>query len=192
MQSSAKASVPRRPLGLAAALILASGAALLGGCAESPTSPSVAVMPPPGKPFELFVADDQLCRNWANQSINGTSAQQASTASLIGSAAVGTALGAAVGAASGGHGATGGGAAVGAVLGTAVGASEAGYAGRSVQRRYDIAYQQCMYARGNLLPGMSAAAYQSAPPPPPAGSPPPPPPGAPPPPPPGSTPPPAR
>lgn len=163
---------------IAIALAIAAGAGLLAGCAEIPNGPAVAVMPPPGKPFELFVADDQLCRTWASQSINGTSAQQSATASLIGSAAVGTALGAAVGAMAGGHGSVGGGAAVGAVLGTAVGANEAGYAGRSVQRRYDIAYQQCMYARGNLLPGQSAAGYTSAPPPPPPGSPPPPPPGA--------------
>jgi len=153
---------------------------LTAGCAQIPNGPSVAVMPPPGKPFELFVADDQLCRNWATQSIGGNSAQQAAAASLVGSAAVGTALGAAVGALAGGHNSVGGGAAVGAVLGTAVGANEAGYAGRSVQRRYDIAYQQCMYSRGNLLPGQSAAHYQSAPPPPPATSVPPPPPGPPP------------
>jgi len=153
-----------RSLSLSATLAAAAMAA--AGCAQIPNGPSVAVMPPPGKPFELFVADDQLCRNWATQSINGTSAQQASTASLIGSAAVGTALGAAVGAAAGGHDSTGTGAAIGAVMGTAVGANEAGYAGRSVQRRYDIAYQQCMYSRGNLLPGQSAAGYQAAPPPP--------------------------
>jgi hypothetical protein len=147
--------------------LIAMAAVLAAGCAEIPPGPSVAVMPPPGKPFDLFVADDQLCRNYANQSIGGTSAQQAQAASLVGSAAVGTALGAAVGAMAGGHDSVGGGAAVGAVLGTAVGASEAGYAGHSVQRRYDIAYQQCMYARGNLLPGQSAAAYRSVPPPPP-------------------------
>jgi hypothetical protein len=163
---------------IAIARAAASVAALVAGCAEIPNGPSVAVMPPPGKPFELFVADDQLCRNWATQSINGTSAQQSATASLIGSAAVGTALGAAVGALAGGHNSVGGGAAAGAVVGTAVGAGNAGYAGRSVQRRYDIAYQQCMYSRGNLLPGQSAAGYQSAPPPPPPGSPPPPPPAA--------------
>jgi hypothetical protein len=140
----------------------------------------VAVMPPPGKPFDLFVADEQLCRNYATQAIGGTNAQQASAASLVGSAAIGTALGAAVGALAGGHNSVGGGAAVGAVAGTAVGLGESSYAGASVQRRYDIAYQQCMYSRGNLLPGQ-AIRYQTAPPPPP---PPPPPPAPPPPPPP--------
>ncbi|HMW53536.1 MAG TPA: FAD-dependent oxidoreductase, partial [Rhodocyclaceae bacterium] len=37
--------------------------------------------------------------------------------------------------------------------GTAAGASDARYAGADAQRRYDIAYQQCMYAKGNQLPG---------------------------------------
>jgi hypothetical protein len=41
---------------------IAAGAVLLAACAEIPNGPSVAVMPPPGKPFDLFVADDQLCR----------------------------------------------------------------------------------------------------------------------------------
>lgn len=154
-------------------------ASLLAACAQIPNGPSVAIMPPPGKPFDLFVQDDQLCRNYATQAIGGTNAQQAQAASLIGSAAIGTALGAAVGAAAGGRGSVGTGAAIGAVGGTAVGLGEADYAGRSVQRRYDIAYQQCMYSRGNLLPGQSAAGYHSAPPPPPqyaSPAPPPPPP----------------
>ena len=152
------------------------GLVLLGACAQIPNGPSVAVMPPPGKPFDLFVADDQLCRNYATQAIGGTSASQAAAASAVTSAAVGTALGAAVGALAGGHNSVGTGAAVGAVAGSAIGLGEADYSGRSVQHRYDIAYQQCMYSRGNLLPGQSAAAYHTAPPPPPATVPIPPPP----------------
>jgi hypothetical protein len=148
-------------------LCVVTAAATLAACAQIPNGPSVAVMPPPGKPFDLFVADDQLCRNYATQSIGGTSAQQAAAASAVTSAAVGTALGAAVGALAGGHNSVGGGAAVGAVAGTAVGLGQADYAGHTVQRRYDIAYQQCMYSRGNLMPGQSAASYQAAPPPPP-------------------------
>ena len=34
-----------------------------------------------------------------------------------------------------------------------VGTSNAAYAGAEAQRRYDIAYQRCMYAKGNQLPG---------------------------------------
>jgi hypothetical protein len=45
-----------------------------------------------------------------------------------------------------------------------------------MQRSYDIAYQQCMYSRGNQIPGGPAPAPSG----PPAPPPPPPPPGAPP------------
>ena len=34
------------------------GLVLLGACAQIPNGPSVAVMPPPGKPFDLLVDDD--------------------------------------------------------------------------------------------------------------------------------------
>jgi len=40
----------------------------------------------------------------------------------------------------------------GLLTGTAVGASRGSDASHSVQRRYDIAYEQCMYAKGNQLP----------------------------------------
>jgi hypothetical protein len=151
---------------------------LLAACAQIPTGPSVAVMPPPGKPFDLFVADDQLCRNYATQSIGGTTASQNAAASAVTSAAIGTALGAAVGLAAGGGRGAGTGAAIGAVGGSAIGLGEADVSYRGTQRRYDIAYQQCMYSRGNLLPGQSASAYRAAPPPPPTGVPTPPPPPA--------------
>jgi hypothetical protein len=37
-------------------------------------------------------------------------------------------------------------------LGSAVGASNAGPEEREAQRRYDIAYEQCMTTRGNRIP----------------------------------------
>jgi hypothetical protein len=37
----------------------------------------------------------------------------------------------------------------------------------ALQRRYDIAYMQCMYARGNQIPGVSQTYTGTAPPPPP-------------------------
>jgi hypothetical protein len=73
-----------------------------------------------------------------------------------------------------------------------VGASAAEGAGPGVQRRYDIAYMQCMYAKGNQIPIArgSVPTYTTQPPaappavsapasvpPPPPGTPPPPPPG---------------
>ena len=45
------------------------------------------------------------------------------------------------------------GAAVGLLGGAAMGAAGGGDASKEVQRRYDIAYQQCMYSKGNQVPG---------------------------------------
>jgi hypothetical protein len=61
------------------------------------------------------------------------------------------------------------GAGFGAVGGTATGASAAEGRSWNVQRRYDIAYQQCMYAKGNQIPGAvrTGASRVSPPPPPP-------------------------
>jgi hypothetical protein len=77
----------------------------------------------------------------------------------------------------------------------ATGAGAARYTGQEGQWRYDMAYMQCMYARGNQIPGYQGG-YRSLPAPPPSttggsapstsGSIPPPPPGSPPPPPPNA------
>jgi hypothetical protein len=127
---------------------------ILAGCATYPTGPSVAVMPAPGKPFDLFVAEDRECRQFAQQSLGGTTAQQAATTSAAESIAVGTALGAVAGAAMGGRGQSGAGtgAAIGMLGGAAAGSEASRYSGNEAQRRYDIAYEQCMYAKGNQLP----------------------------------------
>jgi len=66
-----------------------------------PSGPGVSVMPPPGKPFEVFVADDQYCRSYASQAAGGN-AQEAANTAAVGSAVVGTAVGAAAGALIGG------------------------------------------------------------------------------------------
>jgi hypothetical protein len=125
---------------------------VLAGCASIPNGPSVAVMPAPGKSFEQFNAEDNMCRQFAQNSI-GTSASQAATDSEVKSIAIGTAIGAAAGAlGGGGHQGAGSGAAVGMLGGAAIGSGEAQYSGREAQRRYDIAYEQCMYAKGNQLP----------------------------------------
>ena len=66
-----------------------------------PTGPSVMVMPGPGKPFEIFVADDGLCRQWAQQQIGGVSPSETANQNLANGAILGTLLGAGVGAAIG-------------------------------------------------------------------------------------------
>lgn len=82
----------------------------------------------------------------------GTTANQAAINSGVTSAAVGTALGAAAGAAIGG----GSGAAVGAgsglVAGSIVGTESASNSKYSSQQHYEIAYIQCMYAKGHQVP----------------------------------------
>lgn len=158
----------------------------LAGCAGPPPGPSVAVMPAPGKPFQAFQEDQAICKNYADQQVSGQA--EAANNTAVGSAVIGTVLGAGLGAAIGGGQGAAIGAASGAGLGTVYGANNSAYAQGSIQQRYDVAYSQCMYSRGNQVPGYVPAgappgAY--APPPPPRGYPPPPPRGYPPPPPPG-------
>jgi hypothetical protein len=158
----------KRQSGLLLFLVLA----VLGGCATMPTGPTVMVMPGAGKPFEVFMADDGLCRQWAERQIGGASPSQTANQNLATGAAVGTLLGAGVGAAIGSaSGAMGAGAAIGAgaglLTGTAVASSPAYASEWQLQRRYDIAYQQCMYAKGNQIPGVVRRTRAYAPPPPP-------------------------
>jgi hypothetical protein len=158
-------------------LLVLLGVLALSGCATVPTGPSVMVLPAQGKPFEAFQADDSLCRQWAAQQA-GAGPSETTNQNLANGAVLGTIMGAGLGAAIGAaSGATGTGAAIGAasglIGGTAVASGPAYGAGWEVQRRYDIAYQQCMYAKGNQIPSVVRTARRTAPVPPP----PPPPPG---------------
>ncbi|HUL01329.1 MAG TPA: YMGG-like glycine zipper-containing protein [Nitrospirota bacterium] len=157
-------------------LILISFALLVvGGCATIPTGPSVMVLPPPNKPFDLFQAEDVRCRQWARQQI-GLTPQETANQNTVSGAAIGTAIGAGLGAAIGAaSGDVGAGAAIGAAsglfVGTASGANAGQIYGWEAQRRYDIAYQQCMYANGNMIPGVRQYyRVQRNPPPPPPSS----------------------
>ncbi|MGB5423264.1 MAG: hypothetical protein WBN03_13970, partial [Desulfobacterales bacterium] len=148
---------------------------VLGACVTMPTGPSVMVLPSAGKSFEVFQSEDLACRNWAALQTGATPAGVVNQ-NLTGGAAIGAlmgaGLGAAIGAASGNAGA---GAAIGAgsglIGGAAVASGPAYAAGWDVQQRYDNAYQQCMYAKGNQIPGILSASRSSAsiPPPPPPG-----------------------
>lgn len=166
--------------------------ALLTGCATTmPAGPSVMVLPGDRATFEQFQVDDATCREWAAHR-TGITPERARGRTAATGAAVGTAVGAAAGAAIGAAaGSPGTGAAVGAGVGllggSAVGADYAYAASGSVQRRYDAAYMQCMYAKGHQIPVARGAvaprpATAVTPPPPPPGVPAPPP-GTPPPPP---------
>lgn len=130
---------------------------VVGGCATVPSGPSVLVLPAPGKSFERFQVEDAACRQWAEQQI-GISVQDTVNRNTAQSAAVGTALGAGAGALMGAAaGNAGAGAAIGAgsglLLGTAAGSGAGQGYGWETQQKYDYAYVQCMYAKGNQIPG---------------------------------------
>lgn len=126
---------------------------LASGCATVPSGPSVRVLPTPGKPYDLFLSEDAICRQTAERQIGmppqEIANQNAATGAIVGTA-VGTGLGAAIGAASGNVGA---GAAIGAVsgllVGTAAGSDSGRIEGSKAQRLYDTVYLQCMYSHGN-------------------------------------------
>lgn len=134
---------------------------VLAGCTTFATAPSVMVLPGTGRSVEQFQADDALCRQWTLQQ-TGASPGTASTESTTNGAAIGTAVPAGDGA--------------------------GGRPSVQRQRSYDMAYMQCMYAKGNQIPvhaRFAASTGTEAPdpgqtppieiPPPPPGSPPPPP-----------------
>ena len=166
--------------------IFALGAvALFAGCATPPPAgPSVMVLPGSSKSFDQFRYDDNECRQFASAQIGGTTAAQASNDSAVKSAVVGTAIGAAAGGLIGGNSGAGVGAGVGLAGGALAGTGTAQASSYTLQQRYDVGYQQCMYAKGHQIPmaGRYAPYRQTTrqaappPPPPPPGSPPPPPP----------------
>jgi hypothetical protein len=145
--------------------IVLAGTLAVGACvAVPPAGPSVMALPPQGKSFAQFQHEDAYCRQVGTQQTGGASAAQAASQSGINSAVLGTALGAAAGAllgAAAGGPATGTaiGAGSGLLIGSATGVNAAGYAGSTLQQRYDTGYIQCMVAYGNSVqaPAMTAA-----------------------------------
>ena len=157
---------------------------VLAGCASTPPGPSVMVLPGTGKNWDQFRADDFECRGYAHAQSGGKTPNDAGTEAGVNTAAVGAVVGAAAGAAIGrsGHAAVAG-AGLGTAGGALAGTGAAAHTGRTVQGRYDMAFQQCMYAKGHQIP--TAGGYpghlttrprsyrQAAPPPPPPPPPPP-------------------
>jgi hypothetical protein len=135
----------------------------LSACATEPMGPTVAVMPAPGRPFEAFQSDQAVCKQFASGQIQG-GAQQANN-QQVGTAVLGTLLGAGLGAAVGGGRGAAIGAGAGAIGGTAYGSGPAAQANYDLQQRYDLAYAQCMYARGNQVPGYEPPGASPPPPP---------------------------
>jgi hypothetical protein len=121
-------------------------------------------MPSPNKPFDVFMQEDQRCRSWASHSI-GIPGHDAAAETLLKSAGAGAAIGAIAGAAAGGARGVGAGVAIGTTAGAAVGAGQGAAVAGNAQRRYDTAYLQCMYSKGNLVPTYPHPYYYPPPPP---------------------------
>jgi hypothetical protein len=146
-----------RYLGLIPALALA-------GCVTVPAGPTVMVLPGTSKSFEAFQADNFACQQFAQASLglNAPPGQLVADPTGGGAAVAGTLIGAAAGAAIGAAtGQAGAGAAIGAgsglLFGSAAGANASGWNNVTVQRRYDNAFLQCMYAKGNQIPVRAAS-----------------------------------
>jgi uncharacterized protein YcfJ len=137
----------RRP-GIAALLL---PAMLMAGCAQTPMGPTVQVMPGAGKTLDTFAYEQATCKQFAQNAVAGQS--DSANNRGIGAAALTTVLGAGLGAAIGGGSGAAIGAAGGALGGTGIGASTSSNAQMSIQQQYDNAFAQCMYTKGNAVPG---------------------------------------
>ena len=137
---------------------------LAAGCASQPTAPTVRVLPGPNKPFQVFQEEDAYCRHYASTQVAGD-ADKANNDQLL-DTGIGAVGGAALGAIIGGGRGAAVGAGVGAGGGAVVGAGNGDRKQWSAQQRYNYAYEQCMYSKGNQIPG-TYYYPQAAPPPPP-------------------------
>ena len=146
---------------------------LVGGCATLPSGPSVMVLPGKGKSFEAFQQDKCICEQWALEQ-TGLDSHESQHDTIASGAAIGTLIGAGTGAILGApSGNAGNGALIGAggglLAGTALATNQTQAVSFELQRRYDIAYQECMFAKGNQIPGVRKApqkTYRLPPPPP--------------------------
>jgi outer membrane lipoprotein SlyB len=120
----------------------------LASCAQ-PIGPTVQVLPPQGKAYAAFEADERECSLHTNDVVRPLVNRSAEA--QLGTAAVGTLLGAGLGAAIGGGRGAGIGAAAGAVGGAGVGTDQAASAEARIQQTYDNTYAACMVAHGNLV-----------------------------------------
>ena len=131
---------------------------LLAGCAATPMGPTVQVMPGPGKTFEAFQADLATCKYFAAGQVQGQAdaANQRAAGGAVLTTLLGAGLGAAIGGAAGNAGA---GAAIGAATGAGGGALYGANASTgvqySIQQQYDNAFAQCMYSKGEQVPGFA-------------------------------------
>lgn len=144
-------------------LLMLPAALVLGGCVSVPTSPTVVVLPGPQKTQEQFQNDGMACQQLAYTVL--APAGEAAVNNAAANAAVGTFLGAAAGAIIGSvTGQAGQGAAIGAgtglLYGSAAGGNAAYMSNLQMQQQYNATYMQCMFARGNQVPGQVVSRRQ--------------------------------
>ena len=122
---------------------------LLEGCVTQPYGPTIPVMPAHGKSFTDFQREDAECQDFADSRVAGQ-AKRANDRAVT-DTVIGAALGAAVGTAFNRRYGAGPGAAAGGALGLGVASNDSRFAEDSIQGRYNIAYAQCMSAKGNEI-----------------------------------------
>jgi hypothetical protein len=131
---------------LARNTLSAASLALLAACAATPLAPTAGVTPGPGKSAADFAADVEGCKATAAGSVKGQ-VDAANQKAALG-AAGGLALGAITGGALGTSTANAGDAAT-------AGAQASAQAQGSIQQQYDANYNNCMFAKGDVVPGMA-------------------------------------
>jgi hypothetical protein len=138
-------------------------ATLVGACAVAPTAPSVMVLPGSQKSQSQFQADAADCQAQAQAQLAPDA--QAVNNQAVANAAIGTAIGAAAGALFGYGGyssqSAAWGAGTGLLIGGAMGSGNSQMSSYGLQQRFDIVYMQCMYLRGNQVPGQASFRRQA-------------------------------
>lgn len=113
--------------------------ALVAGCETMPQGPTVAAQPGADKNIAEFRTDDARCRQAARAELASASAPR-----VLSGTAVCPAASAVV---------DDRGSVAGDGIGTLIdGTDSAKFAGYGMQRRYNCAYVQCMYGRGDKVP----------------------------------------
>jgi uncharacterized protein YcfJ len=146
-----KRTVSRAPKMIAAVASLCA----VSACAVSELrGPTVTALPKPGTSQAVFEQEHLQCRNYAAEMTYSARPGQGSLHTAIGGAALGTLLGAAAGTAIGGAArSAGAGAVIGSATGVVGGSAVAAKNARAseLQKRYNIAYTQSMYALGDTV-----------------------------------------
>ena len=137
--------------------LIALSSIFLVACATPPMGPTVQVMPSSAKPFQVFQQEQAECKQYAQSQVAGQA--DAANQMAVGAVVLGTVLGAALGSATSGrhYDDTGAGAATGAIVGTGIAANSSQNTQSSIQEQYNNAYVQCMYSKGNQVPGAASA-----------------------------------